>query len=163
MLLPITNSNKILIIDDESFDAILKHHPIPRFYINDNNSVVYIQSLTWKVKASIGCILLNIKPGTNVVPDHINRNVLDCRRSNLRESTIRKNNLNRSNPKHSSRFRNVRWVEKYSNWRVTLKYKGHGISGGSFKDEIEAAIRADDLMLEFNGELGQLNFPLYGA
>lgn len=83
--------------------------------------------------------IMGVKPGTRykVIVDHIDRNVLDCRRSNLRVVTPTQSNLNRAvrtrelplgvYPTASGRYAA----------KLTRGYRSHGF--GTYSDPAEAA------------------------
>jgi len=82
--------------------------------------------------------------------DHINRNKLDCRKSNLRLVTPKENNQNR-NPKGllinkkkitSSKYRGVSYDAEKKKWRAQIKVNGKNKSLGWFDSEIAAAVAA---------------------
>lgn len=94
--------------------------------------------------------------------DHINRNKLDNRRSNLRLATPRQNSFNRG--KNEKKARGVKFKGVYSNLncktftaRIRVDSKHHYL--GSFKTEEEAAIAYDAAAKEHHGEFACLNFP----
>src|SRR3990167_7614488 len=53
--------------------------------------------------------------------DHINRNRLDCRRSNLRFCTRPQNLANSDKGRRYSRFKNVHLDKRNGRWRVTIR------------------------------------------
>lgn len=84
--------------------------------------------------------VLGLVPGDGVQGDHIDRDRLNCRRSNLRVVTDGQNKQNvPSTAGSSSRYRGVSWNGRRGKWEaeVTLNYVHHHL--GRFDDEQEAA------------------------
>ena len=78
--------------------------------------------------------LLGLTTGDGQIGDHIDRNVLDCRRSNLRSRTPTGSNLNRGvsdNPAHAYLMKSGRWQA-----RVQRFGKMHHL--GTYKTATEA-------------------------
>ena len=74
--------------------------------------------------------------------DHIDRNELNNRKSNLRKCTQQENTMNRSISKaNQSGVIGVGWHNATSKWRSRIKYNGNSIELGLFVDKNEA-IRA---------------------
>jgi len=74
------------------------------------------------------------------VSDHIDRVVLNCRRSNLRIVTLGGNNQNRSsNRRSSSAYRGVSWCKVTNKWLAFVKVNGDLKRLGRFASETEAA------------------------
>lgn len=74
--------------------------------------------------------------------DHINRNGLDCRRTNLRTATHTQNMLNSPSRTHSSVHRGVSWASRDKLWIAYINRSGNGKTTivGYFKTEAEAAL-----------------------
>jgi hypothetical protein len=73
-------------------------------------------------------------------PDHINRNGLDNRRTNLRIVTRAGNMQNRSSYRGStSQYRGVYWDSRKQRWRAQIVVNGKRMKLGSFTDEQEAS------------------------
>lgn len=67
--------------------------------------------------------------------DHINRNKLDNRRSNLRSVTARENSLNISFQKNNtSGYKGIYWSQNRSKWIAQIKYNYKTINLGGFLD-----------------------------
>lgn len=76
--------------------------------------------------------------------DHINRNRLDCRRSNLRIVTHRQNLQNQTTFRRSrSRYRGVSQTA-YGKWKACVHVNGKTIHIGHFSDELDAARAAQE-------------------
>lgn len=107
------------------------------------------------------CDLIDVPAG--LVPDHINGNALDNRRSNLRIATRSENQRNqrKRTRKTSSRFKGVHWNSDMKKWGATIKpFTGScTLHLGCFTDEIEAAEAYDAAAIKYFGEFGRLNFP----
>lgn len=96
--------------------------------------------------------IVSAVPGQIV--DHIDRDTLNCRNSNLRFCTKSQNGQNRKyeNGIARSGVRNVVWDCRRSMWRVRINKDGHKYDFGSFADVEEAAIVAERERKKLHGE-----------
>lgn len=90
-------------------------------------------------------MILGLERGDERQGDHINRDTLDNRRSNLRIVTSAQNSQNKAAYRGgSSRFRGVHWDKDGNRWRAGGSISGRTISLGSFASEIAAARAAEE-------------------
>lgn len=95
-----------------------------------------------------------------LVCDHINRNGLDNRKSNLRNCTARENHLNVGARKGAtSKYKGVYFNRRMKKWAACIKSGDRKIHLGYFKNEIDAARAYDKKAKELFGEFAYLNFP----
>lgn len=93
-------------------------------------------------------------------PDHINRNPLDCRRSNLRAATHQENMWNRGpNRNNASGFRGVSWSTAAGKWVAQASIGRKHVHLGCFTSAEEAARARDAWIREHHGSFASLNFP----
>jgi hypothetical protein len=99
------------------------------------------------------------------VVDHINRNGLDNRRSNLRYVTNQQNSLNSTPVTHSSKYRGVFWDKSKNIWSVSIKKNQKRFNLGRYKDEDLAGTVYDISAIKLFGDFANLNFPreFYGS
>lgn len=106
------------------------------------------------------------KPSYGLHIDHINRNKLDARRSNLRECTPRQNVAN-IGPRTGKKFKGIS-AKEYPNKDGSIRLIGYrakiGLNGkdfiiGRFSSEEEAAYAYDLAARILQGEYAYLNFP----
>jgi hypothetical protein len=83
--------------------------------------------------------LLGLVHGDGIEGDHINRNRLDDRRSNLRSIPKAGNRQNVSARGGSSPFRGVSWNKRLRKWTAHVRVNGKRINLGCFIDEAAAA------------------------
>ena len=88
--------------------------------------------------------------------DHINRDKLDCRKSNLRLATPREQSLN-SKPKNG-KYKGVHFYKSRGNWSAQIGVKGKNIFLGYFDNPLSAAKAYDQAAKEHFGEFAYLNF-----
>lgn len=86
--------------------------------------------------------LLGLKRGDARDGDHIDRDKLNCRRSNLRVLPKGFNSQNVPGQAGTSRYRGVHWVEKLGKWRAQIRLNGKSAHLGLFHSEVEAAKEA---------------------
>lgn len=89
--------------------------------------------------------------------DHINRNRLDNRRSNLRLATLNENNRNVGKFKGTSRFIGVSWKKSRNKWYAQIKINGEVKYLGVYNSEVEAAKAYNKEALLLHGEFATLN------
>jgi hypothetical protein len=88
--------------------------------------------------------------------DHINRDTLDNRMSNLRYATKSQNSTN-SVYKNTKRFRGVYWVKGKEKWKACIRHKNVNIHIGYFRSEKAAARAYNEKAMELHGEFATLN------
>lgn len=96
--------------------------------------------------------VLGLSFGDGLHVDHINRDKLDNRKSNLRVVTLEQNAQNRpSNRGSTSQHRGVSWATDRSKWRANASLGGRGrsksFSLGYFDNELEAAAAASEFRI----------------
>lgn len=94
----------------------------------------------------------------NTQVDHIDGDKFNNQRSNLRICTPSQNASNWRTPrsKKSTKYRGVHLNRKV--WAVYINVNGKSIFGGTFKSDIQAAHRYDELAKLHHGEYAKLNF-----
>lgn len=97
--------------------------------------------------------------------DHIDRDKLNNRRSNLRQATLRQNSANRTKQvRHAqgstSEFKGVVWSRLGKCWVASISHANRTMMClGRFNSEMDAAIAYDRAALEIYGEFACTNFP----
>lgn len=95
----------------------------------------------------------------HLVCDHINRNGLDNRKSNLRNCTKGQNNLNTGSQRNSSsKYKGVYWNKNMKKWAACIKSRGKQKHLGYFSSETDAAKAYDEAAKKYHGQFANLNF-----
>lgn len=137
----ILNTGQILIIDKEDFKKVIRYkwHFHKLGYVeshNVENKRVYIHRY-----------ITNAPKGKIV--DHINRNKLDNRKSNLRICTQSENLRNASiRSDNTSGYIGINWLEWLKKWRAYINKNGKQINLGVFSNKklaIKARKRAEKI------------------
>lgn len=153
--------SQVAIIDDEQYERVsqFKWHVINprgrRFYavrsthINGKKTMIYMARY-----------ILNASP--KIYVDHINRNTLDNRVSNLRLCTNAQNmaNVPKMRKPVSSKYKGVSWHRAGHKWQAHIHVNGQHMYLGLFTDEKTAARAYDDATRNLVGKFGICNFPL---
>jgi hypothetical protein len=103
--------------------------------------------------------ILDRIPSRVIITDHINRNPMDCRKSNLRLCNHTENRANSgARADNTSGFKGV---GKYDGqkWRALVQCNGKPYQIGMFDTKEEAATAYDMKAKELFGEFAYLNFP----
>lgn len=93
--------------------------------------------------------------------DHINRNRLDNRRSNLRIATFQQNAWNRTKVSGYSDYIGVASYQYYGEhprWVACIVMSGERVELGTYDDQEEAAYIRDQFAMQLQGEYASLNF-----
>lgn len=151
------HSDKFVILDSDDYERLHKY----KWHSVDGYAVRYYHDGT---KYTLMCMhreIMGLKSGSPEVVDHINHNVLDNRKENLRICTLSQNSCNRKpNSNKSHPYKGLIFCPKYARkWKVIVRVKDLVIEGGRFDDIVMAAKRADQLARQYHGEFAYLNFP----
>lgn len=85
--------------------------------------------------------------------DHINRNPLDNRKTNLRICTLRENTYNSKNRTGHPLYKGLNWLERLQKWQVRIRNEYLGV----FKSDKEAALAYNQAATKYFGEFAKLN------
>ncbi|GAA0857706.1 hypothetical protein GCM10008916_12500 [Clostridium nitritogenes] len=109
-----------------------------KWYYAKNKDSEYIEGTYKGKKVKLHRYILNAKE-KQILIDHINRNTLDNRKSNLRLATNKENSFNKSI--RSDNKSGYSGVDLRNNkWRAKIKYNGITIHLGYFIDKDEAIL-----------------------
>lgn len=140
---------KYFLIDKEDYKKIksFKWHLSTRNYIK-NHKLGFLHRFI-------------LTPKKGILVDHINGDVLDNRKENLRICTPSENQCNRHRQQNNtSGYRGVKCHKTCKRFEAKLQIKNKFIYGGLFKTKEEAAKRYDELAIKYHKKFAKLNFPL---
>jgi hypothetical protein len=91
--------------------------------------------------------------------DHISRDGLDNRKSNLRICTVSQNGMNRRGKiGGTSKFKGVSSPSMTSKWVANIRVNGKNKCLGRFENNVDAAKAYDVAAKEYYGEFARTNF-----
>lgn len=112
-------------------------------------------------KKTIRINRLIMKYPKSMVVDHINHDILDNRKCNLRICTIGQNDKNQKLRRTStSGFKGVTWNTKDKKWRAKIRLNYKYIFLGGFDNKIDAAKAYDEGATKYHGEFACTNKSL---
>jgi hypothetical protein len=101
---------------------------------------------------------LIMSPQNDQVVDHINHNIFDNRRQNLRICSVGENLYNQIKLKGcTSKYKGVSLIRKTGKWEVKIKHMNKSYYLGHFANEIDAAIVYNEKAIELFREYAYLN------
>lgn len=148
------------IVDESDYDMLLKHTKRWRAGTHhvEGNSKLLKNSSGRRLQVSMHRLIMGCVKGDKKMVDHINHNVLDNRKCNLRIVTASQNLINKIKlPNSSSKYKGVYWIKDKKKWRVEVGGRLNKHNAGYFTNEIEAAKKANELMIKIHGEFALLN------
>lgn len=148
-LIPLGTEGKYAKVDNELFESLSK--------INWHFDGRYARAIIGGSKIRMHSYIKN--PEAGQVVDHINRDELDNRLSNLRVCSHKENIRNSKPIKRTSEFKGVYFYKRLGRWSSSIVHEGNVYFIGNFDSEIEAAKAYDKKALELFGEFAYLNFP----
>ncbi|MDP9317093.1 MAG: HNH endonuclease, partial [Chloroflexota bacterium] len=121
---------KVALVDDEDYESLSSH----KWRYHNAGYAVRTEGTR---SVLMHRVIMQAPVGMEV--DHINRDRLDNRRTNLRLCSHMENCRNNSTHKGSSQYKGVYWDKANQRWvsRIVVSYKDIYI--GSFSSELEAA------------------------
>lgn len=153
------SQNKYSLIDNEDFDKISKYK-----WSYDKYAFRVDWSGNKPKKILLHRFIMDVPKNMEI--DHINRDKLDNRKSNLRIVTKQQNSLNRNKPKFKitaekvSIYKGVSWIsnkKRIKRWRSYISFKGKHYFIGLFKEEKDAALAYNKKAIELHGNFAKLN------
>lgn len=151
---------RVALVDDADFDLVMQYrwHAIDGEVARKSTTYAGTSALRDATGKQITVRMHTLLTGWALV-DHIDRNGLNNRRSNLRPATGSQNMANRRTPPHSSRFKGVRWYPRNKKWNARITHEGKPRHLGYFENEIDAAKAYDAAARRLFGEYALPNFP----
>jgi hypothetical protein len=159
--IPLTQG-KYALIDEEDFALVSQYKWWARKSSSKNTVRWYVVRtirLTdgrW-IEQRLHRFLLHPPVGIDV--DHVNGNVLDNRRCNLRLATRSENSRNRHTVRGASKYLGVFFKKQTGRWMAQIVDHGTAIHLGYFDSEVEAALAYDEAASRIHGEFAHLNLP----
>lgn len=160
-LIPLTQG-KVAVVDAADYDRLSQY----KWYANKKTSGYYAatrkNSKVLYMHREIMKYTLNPEPCTlnpNLFIDHIDRNPLNNRRSNLRFCTPRQNCFNQRPKLGTSKYKGVCWHKKQKAWAAIIEMNGKATHLGFFRSESDAAKAYDAMAKKIFGQYAYLNFP----
>lgn len=136
-------AGKYALVDNEDYAELSKY----KWYLNDNGYAAKSQKQPTRY-------MHKLVFGHQTLPhiDHINRNKLDNRKSNLRECTISENMANQSiRSDNKSGYKGISWDSKKNKWFACTRKNKKTIYIGRYKNINDAIREHEKVFLEIHG------------
>lgn len=156
------------LVDDKDFDLLKKYNWHVQYQGSKRGkkpravtTTVFIKKTNSRKMVSLHQLL--IKTSKDFVIDHINGDIFDNRRANLRIATRSQNAINRKKPSgrngkiSTSKYKGVCYHKRDKVWQAAICENSKRINLGSFKTEKEAALAYNKAAKKFFKEFANLN------
>jgi hypothetical protein len=118
----------------------------------------YLQSSIKSKKIPLHRFLLNLEVGDSKIVDHIDRNIHNNRKSNLRLCSQTQNHGNSSlSKRNTSGYKGVCWNKYHKKWQAQIRKDYKEIYLGLFDLVEDAAMAYNDAAITYFGEFAVLN------
>jgi len=157
--IPLTQG-KFAIVDPDDYPALAKHKW--RLCKTKGKNVLYAERSIRLTNGKYSRLLMHrrlITPPPGYCIDHINRNGLDNRRSNLRLATHAQNAWNTRPRFGSSKFKGICFDKQKRKWRAAIGHNNKRTYLGYFSSERDAAKAYDNAAKIYHASFAALNFP----
>lgn len=151
------STGQVTIVDDYVFDwAVWFNWRLGEAVRGVSYAITQVRHNGRNVKLYLHKLILAPRQGLHV--DHINRNPLDNRVSNLRLATYSQNMANRGAFRGcSSQYKGVRFHRRENKWEARIQANKKPIWLGNFESEIDAALAYNEAAQKYHGEFAVLN------
>lgn len=144
-----------VLVDIEDWELLRESHGRWSIDVDSRNGRINgarATNLSTKKRERMHSVVMKVSNGN--VPDHIDGNTLDNRRSNLREvtRTINARNLNSLNRNNTSGHRGVTWDKTKSRWIAEIGIAGKIKKIGAFTSKEKAIKARKDAEIKYWGE-----------
>lgn len=149
-IIPLTRGFEAM-VDDEDFDWLSQR----KWFAHPGRNTIYAARTEW-INGKRSTIFMHreiLKPVGGKLTDHVNRNGLDNRRSNLRECTYTQNAHNRkvmTNNTHGTK--GLYWDKHRNQWRVSIQDHGKRRLIGTYPTKEQAALARTSSEITMCGE-----------
>lgn len=121
-----SNTNKQFIFDADDYEKVSKYH-----WYEESNGYIRSSSKKKENRFHIHRLVMGFPDGIGI--DHINHNIFDNRKLNLRIATTSQNAMNRiRGSNNTSGVTGVVWLKNENKWKAEIKLNGETIYLGSF-------------------------------
>lgn len=150
--LKLSNSDKICLVDDEDFDRVNQH----KWRLGETSVAESCSGGIYIHRFILNTGPIN-KEKTNIV-DHIDRNILNNQKSNLRICDAHQSTFNRGPHKNAaSTYKGITKLK--DRWVASIRYYNKYIRIGAYKEEKHAAEAYDFYAKHIFKDFAYLNFP----
>jgi len=134
------NTKTFAIIDKDDFEKIKDY----RWYSSGGNNKKYVMTSSFgnpRKKIQLHRVIMNVENDNSVEIDHIDRNPLNNKKSNLRICKHSENSRNTSIPKNNkSGFTGVFFTNSLKKWTAKIEYNKKQIVLGNYNNKEDAVI-----------------------
>jgi hypothetical protein len=147
----------VTLVDDEDFDFLSQWN-----WMRHTAGYAYAWEPALKKLVYMHRVILNPPPHLHV--DHINRDRLDNRRSNLRPATRVENMMNSEIRREgTSKYRGVSWDAERGKWFASIRINKRSKNLGRYSSESEAAEAYNRAALQHYGDFAPFNLVREGV
>jgi hypothetical protein len=145
-----------VLIDDEDRDLVSAHTWCIN-YQKGNEKMHGVFTKIYRNKKQTTLYIHHLVSGPGLT-DHINGNVLDNRKCNLRKCTRAENIRNSPKRKtNTSGYKGVSWHKQHNKWASSIRLNNKDIHLGYYTDIIEAAKAYNEAAQKYHGEFAWIN------
>lgn len=148
------SKGKVTVVDEDDYEELSKH----KWYCNQAGYACRnLPSINKHGKTTMYMHVQILGKVDGMQSDHINRDKLDNRKSNLRIVMPCQNQWNKGPRKGTSKYKGVSWHSREKKWRAKITVNKKEIVIGDFKNEEEAAKAYDKKAKEVHGDFAYVN------